>query len=191
MFIGSPEIGGKLLPNSIIYGYTEIKHNGIIYRAHLYYQTKFSWYDWAYFKLDGYEQSIPARIMMTFDLKDTEITYKCESNTDGEYSSRTVQPIIHLTKKKWIIVLAAEGHESSNEDLTDNHVDSTIHIRINLHSDNDTWMISLTSLVAPCFVIYIQNYCEQDIYNRHADDRTAYVVNPVSISGDKLLASLL
>ena len=43
-FIGSPEIGGKVLPNSIIYGYKEIKHNDIIYRAHPCYQTKGSWY---------------------------------------------------------------------------------------------------------------------------------------------------
>ena len=53
-FIGSPEIGGKLMPNSIIYGYTKIKNNGIIYRAHPYYQTKGSCYDWTYFKRDGY-----------------------------------------------------------------------------------------------------------------------------------------
>ena len=98
MFIGSPEIGGKVLPNSIIYGYTEIKHNSIIYRDHPCYQTKGSWYDWDYFKWDGYEQSIPAQIMMIIDLKYTEITYKCKSNTDGKHSSRTVQPIIHLKK---------------------------------------------------------------------------------------------
>ena len=40
LFIGSPEIGGKVLPNSIIYGYTEIKHNGIIYIAHSCYKKK-------------------------------------------------------------------------------------------------------------------------------------------------------
>ena len=51
----------------------------------------------------------------------------------------------------------AEGHEVSNEGLTDNHFDSTIHTRIKLHSDNDIWMIPLTSLVAPCFVIYNKN----------------------------------
>ena len=107
MFIGSPEIGGKVLPNSIIYGYTEIKHNGIIYRAHPCYQTKGSWYDWAYFKWDGYEQSITSRIMMIIDLIDAEITDECEINNDGEHSSRAVKPIRHLTKEKWVIVLAA------------------------------------------------------------------------------------
>ena len=91
---------------------------------------------------------------MIIDLIDVEITYKCKSNTDGENSSRTVQPIRHLTKEKRIIFLAAEGHEASNEDLSDHHFDSIIHTRITLHSDNDMWMIPLTSLVKPYFVIY-------------------------------------
>ena len=128
---------------------------------------------------------------MIIDLTDAEISYKCESNTDGEHSSRTVQPIRHLEKEKWVIVLSTEGHEVSNEDLTDNHFDSTIHTRINLHSDNDMWMIPLTSLLAPCFVIYTKNYYEQDMYNRHSGDRTAYIVNPMSMCGDKLLAPSL
>ena len=115
LFIGSSEIGGKVLPNLIVYGYKEIKQNVIVYKAHPCYQTKDSWYDWAYFKWDGYEQSIPARIMMIIDLKNVEISYKFQSNTDGVHSSRIVQPIRHLTKEKWLIVLAAEEHEASNE----------------------------------------------------------------------------
>ena len=73
---------------------------------------------------------------MNIDLTDAEISYD-ERNTDGEYSSRTVQSIIHLTKEKWVIVLAAEGHTASYKVLTDNHFDSTIHTRIKLHFGND------------------------------------------------------
>ena len=40
LFIGSPDIGGKVLSNSIVYGYTEIKHSVIIYRAYPCYQKK-------------------------------------------------------------------------------------------------------------------------------------------------------
>ena len=115
---------------------------------------KGSWYDWTYFRWDGYEKFILTRIMMIIDLTDAKTSYECELNTDGEHSSRTVQPIRHLIKEKWLIAFAAEGHESSNEDLNDNHFDSTIHTRIKIHSDNDMWMISLTSLVEQCFVIY-------------------------------------
>ena len=43
------------------------------------------------------------------------------------------------------------------------------------------WMITLTSLVEPYFVIYNKNYCDQDTYNRYTDDRTAYVVNTMSM----------
>ena len=92
--------------------------------------------------------------MIIIDLTDAEITYECESDTDGKHSSRKVQPISNLVKEKWVIVLAAEGYEVSNEYLTDNHFDSTMHTRIKLQSDNDMWMIQLTSLVEPCFVIY-------------------------------------
>ena len=120
---------------------------------------------------------------MIIDLADAEISYECESNTDGEHSSRAVIPIRHLTKEKRVIVLAAEGHEVSNEDLTDSHFDSIMHIRIKLHYDNDMWMIPLASLVEPCVVIYSKNDYEQDIYNRYADDRTAYVGNPMSMWG--------
>ena len=124
------------MPNSIIYGYTGIKHNDIINRAYPCYQTKGSWYGWAYFKWNGYEQSIPPRIMMIIDLTDAKITYKYEINTDSYHYSRTVQPVRHLTKEQWVIALAIEGHESCNKELTDNHFDSTMHTRINLHSDN-------------------------------------------------------
>ena len=90
--------------------------------------------------------------MMIINLTNAEITYECERNTDGEHSSKTVQPIRHLTKEKWVMVLTAEGF--SDEDLTHNHFDSTIHTRIKLHFNNDMWMIPLTSFVTPCFVIY-------------------------------------
>ena len=128
---------------------------------------KDSWYDWTCFKLDGYEQSTPTRIMMIIDLIDAEILYECESDTDGENSSRAVQPIRHLTKEKWVVVLAAEGHEASNEDLTDKHFDFTTHTRIKLYSNNDMWMIPLIYLVEPCFVIYkkitVSKICKIDM----------------------------
>ena len=75
--------------------------------------------------------------------------------------------------------------------MTGNHFDSMIHTRIKLHSNNDMWMIPLTSLVESYFIIYTKNYCEQDVYNRYADDRTVYVIDPMSIWGDKFLAPLL
>ena len=129
--------------------------------------------------------------MMIIDLIDAEISYECESNTDGEIFRRIVQPIRHPTKEKWAIFLAAEVHEASNEDLIYNHVDSTTRTLIKLHSDNDIWMIPLTFLVEPCFVIYTKKYCEQGMYNKHTDDRTAYVVNPMSMWGNVFLEPLL
>ena len=52
-------------------------------------------------------------------------------------------------------------------------------------------MITLISLLEPCFVFYNKNYCEKDMYNRHTDERTAYVVNPMSMWGNIFLAPLI
>ena len=34
LYIGSPNIGGKVTSESLVYGYTEINHNNRIYRCH-------------------------------------------------------------------------------------------------------------------------------------------------------------
>ena len=34
LFIGTPNIGGKVTPNSIVKGYTEYKKGGCMYRSH-------------------------------------------------------------------------------------------------------------------------------------------------------------
>ena len=66
-------------------------------------------------------------------------------------------------------------YEASNEDLTDNHFNSTTHTR----------------LVEPYFVVYNKNSCEQEMYNRHTADRMAYIVSPMIMWGDTFLAPLL
>ena len=37
LYIGSPNIGGKLTSESLVYGYTEISHNDHIYQCHPFY----------------------------------------------------------------------------------------------------------------------------------------------------------
>ena len=50
LFIGSPNIGGKVVTPSAISGYTEIMVNDNIYRCHPFYKNTGGWYDWAYFR---------------------------------------------------------------------------------------------------------------------------------------------
>ncbi len=46
LFIGSLNIGGKVTPDSVIHGYTEIKLDGNIIRSHPRYSNIGAWYDW-------------------------------------------------------------------------------------------------------------------------------------------------
>ena len=70
--------------------------------------------------------------------------------------------------------LGAEGVEVDKDNLSNNHVESRIHTRINLHPDKTIWIMILKSLVGPCFVGYNKNNGEIDIYNVHTMDRTVY-----------------
>ena len=68
LHIGSPSIGGKVTNHSIDHGCTEITFNNNIYRCHPFYVNTGSWYDWAYFRWEGFEYCIPTRLLMVFDL---------------------------------------------------------------------------------------------------------------------------
>ena len=106
------------------------------------------------------------------------------------YSTKTYVRIIrHLTKERWVVLLAAESPEVDR--LTDAHFDSQILKRIKLQDDNDIWMVPLITLVGPCFVVYNKNYCENTINNVHADDRLAYIVEPTRKWRNAFLPSII
>ena len=50
LYIGSPNIGWKVVNQSIIHGYTEITVNKYIYCCHPFYAKTGGWYYWAYFR---------------------------------------------------------------------------------------------------------------------------------------------
>ena len=188
LYIGSPHIGGKIAPHSIVHGYTEVVINGNTFRAHPCYSKKGCWYDWAYFKWHGFDVSIPARIIMIIDLSNCDITYEMDQDPDTIPDDANERVIAHLTNEKWAIVLAAESPAAGAHHLTDYHFDSCITTRVRLHSDNDIWMVPLTALVGPCFVVYNKNYCVSQDNDVIVDDRTAYVVEPMRKWGDLFLS---
>ena len=187
LFLGSPNIGGKIDPNNSIPGYTHIVKDDIIYRANPCYFKKGCWYDWAYFEWDGFSDPIPGRIMMILDLSDTEILYRDQANDSTED-----HVVHHLTKEIWLVILAAVTPKASQtEDLSDMHFDSSIITRVKLHDDNEVYMVPLSTLAGPCFVVYNQNYTSSKSSNSNViDDRTAYVVKPMREWGDEFLPSL-
>ena len=90
-------------------------------------------------------------------------------------------------KEKWRIVLAEESLQAEQHQLTDSNVDAKILTRIRLHDDKDTWMVPLSTLVGPCFVVYNKDYTDTTHYNMHIDDRTAYIVELMEKWGDSYL----
>ena len=65
LFIGSPNIGGILQVDSKVKGYTELKKDGVLYRAHPSYKLRGSWYDWGLFNWADFSDPIPAKMIST------------------------------------------------------------------------------------------------------------------------------
>ncbi len=85
----------------------------------------------------------------------------------------------HLTKAKWVVVKAAKTHCIPLSELTDDHIHVDMIMRIKL-DEECIWLVPLSSLVKPCFVIYNKNY--GGITNddgQYGDDTTAYIVKPM------------
>ena len=62
------------------------------------------WYDWKYFKRDGFKEPTSARIMMIIDLTDCVLRYDNDQESDTLASDTDLTRINHLTKEKWVIV---------------------------------------------------------------------------------------
>ena len=94
----------------------------------------------------------------------------------------------HLTKEKWAILSAAIKPVADDGDLTHAHFTSKILTRIQLHSDDEVYMVPLSTLVGPCFVVPNKDYCADEIlHDTYADDKTAYIIKPMSAWGDMFL----
>ena len=75
LYIGSPNIGGKVVFQSIVHGYTEIIVNDNIHRCRIFYPNTGSWYDWACFIWEGFDYCITAILLMILDLSECEINH--------------------------------------------------------------------------------------------------------------------
>ena len=114
LYIGSPHIGGKILHDSVINGYTKIEKDGDLYRSHPYFHKKGYCYDWRCFQWQGFDKPIPASIVMITDLSDCGIIHNMDQDLDIILDDVDQQIIPHLTKEKWVIVLAAESSQAQH-----------------------------------------------------------------------------
>ena len=187
LYIGSAHIGGKVSPNSVVNGYTEIVQDGHLYRSHPCYAKKGCWYDWAYFNWDGFEKPIAARIMMIIDLSECDIVHTMDQDPDTIPLDAADRIIHHLTNEKWVILLASESPEVQSDQFPNTYFDSPILKRIKLHNDNDLWIVPLNTIVSPCFVVYNKNYGDPVNIHGNERDRTAYIIEPMKKWGDAFL----
>ena len=119
---------------------------------------------------------------MIFDVSDCEIDYDPDIDPDLVQTVNYLVTLSHLAKEKWVVLWAAGALEANNHDITDSHFQSAIATRVKLHDDTGMWMVFLTTLVGPCFVAYNNNY-NGDM----RDDRTGYVVKPISQWADEFI----
>ena len=176
LFVGTANIGGKVRPDQSIPGLTQVKRQGVIYRAHPCHSKKGSWYDWAYFDWGGFDSFIPARILMMLDLSNVAIEY--EPDVHPDHNMENAPEIRHLSQEIWVIVLAAECPLASVNQISDDHFDSSINKRIKLNDDNDLWLVPLNALKGPCFVVENKDYTSGTYDKNAVTDNTAYVVDP-------------
>jgi len=179
LYIGSPNIGGKIVCPSTVNGYTGVTLNGNIYRCHPFYGNTGSWYDWAFFRWEGFDCNIPAKILMILDLTECEICEDVDISPDQTDTTSHAIRIPHLTQEKWVVVKAAESSSILSSELTDDHFVNDIITRIKIDEDR-IWLIPLSSLVDPCYVVYNFNYCERQNENDICEhDSTAFVIKSV------------
>lgn len=73
--------------------------------------------------------------MMILDLSHYDITYDADIDPDVTLLHSNVTPIRHLTKDKWVVIIATEAPTVHNDELIYYHYDSSITTRIKLHED--------------------------------------------------------
>ena len=172
LFLQNANLGGRLSDDcDTIIGRCEyVDEDGNLYRAHPSYKQTGEWNDWAFFQWTGYENLIPAKILMMFELEDEFIVQEedTEQNVVGMES--------HLVGGTWCIVRAADGTVNLDQQLDDEHFDSCIATRIRM--EKELRIIPMTCINSPALVI--ENLPSLLINGRKEWDNTAMVVCPRS-----------
>ena len=187
MFVGSPNIGGRLSTDSKVKGYTELKNDGILYRAHPFYKNRGSWFDWGLFNWAGYNDPIPAQIIMMIDLSDCVICNDVDINPDVTTIVEQVHNFPHLTPDKWAVVLACKGSAIAHDTLSNTYFDSKISMWYDLHDELDVYKVPWSTLIGPCFIFENNNYNGPKVDGKYESDKRGCRILPMSNWGDLFL----
>ena len=145
-----------------VVGFTECNINGQIYRAHPSFRGEEAWFDWAYFKWEGFERNIPGRILLMFDIEACTLTTerdarKNHSDTRTHLVDNERVPAYLDSSTKWVVIQSAITHEQA--DWTGNstnlsyeyYLQSPIAKRFSL--EDKFRVVPLEAIVGPCFVM--------------------------------------
>ena len=187
LFVGSPNIGGRLSTESKVKGYTELKKDGVLYRAHPWYKIRGSWYDWGLFNWDGYDDPIPAQIIMMIDLSDCVIYNDVDTNPDASATVYYVDNYPHLTRDKWVVVLPCKGSALDNDTISKTHFVSKLSMWYDVHDDSDVYIVPWSTLIGPCFLFQNKNYNGPKVDGKYNCDKRGSRILPMSSWGDLFL----
>ena len=109
------------------------------------------------------------------DFTDYEIYDQPDIDPDYSHTMDFMVLLSHLIKGKEVVLWVVDVPYANDDDITDSHVQSAITAHVNLHDDKDIWMVTLSTLIGPCFVVHSKNYNAD-----RNDDRTGYVVKTIS-----------
>ena len=125
---------------------------------------------------------------MIIDLTHSTINYAVDCDPDDTQTlSENVTTMIHLTKEKWVVVKAAKNPCIQSADLIDDHIHVDMIIRIKL-DEECIWLVPLSSLVKPCFVVYNKHYNGNlNDNSQNEEENQAYVVKPMKEWSDIFL----
>ena len=127
--------------------------------------------------------------MMIIDLSNYDIVHDMDQDLDTITDDTPDIIIPPLTKEKWVVILAAETDGVDANLLSDGHFDSNIIKRVKLHTDNDAWIVPLSTLVGPFSVYINKDYNSSGNGNQQIDNRTANILEPMKKWGDMFLPS--
>ena len=98
-------------------------------------------------------------LLMILDLSNSEIVYDADLDEDRILECNTNIPTMpHLTNEKWVVVQAAQGPSMSRTEISTHHISSSIITRIRMQQEDKIWIVPLTALVKPYYVVENENF---------------------------------
>ena len=194
LFHWNADVGGRISNDSKVSGFTDYVPqlsdediaNGIEpirFRANPHFRRQGEWFDWGLFKWEGYDDLVPARIMMFLDLSECEIIHSEQPLQENENQEQLPDGMMHdvprihyLDNEKFAVIQSVDTNaKERGQDgcaLTDEHFQSIIGTWVQL--ENKYRIVPLDTLDGPAYVVDSVPFSSDE-----EKDNTALVVSPM------------